>query len=292
MSVSVVIPAYNAEACLHEALASVFAQTVPVDEIIVVDDGSSDRTSSITAFYGRRIRLMVQRNQGASAARNHGVRVASSDRIAFLDADDSWDKHKIEQQLAAFEENPTAVLCYTGLLNHLEDGSEAVQCACPLKSLASALRIGNPSITPSCVMLSRAAFLEAGGFDLGQKVCEDWDLWLRLLQLGPFCVVDKPLTHYSVSSTGLSSNAEELFDEAVRMLDRRLLSGLDGVSRALWRRRILSYQRYKSALTARSGRQQSREISHILHSFLLWPSPLWHPERMKVFAVTLRNAVR
>ena len=292
MSVSTVIPAYNAEAFIHKAIESVLNQTTPVDEIIVVDDGSRDRTRAVVESYGGRVRLISQQNQGPSPARNLGVRSATSDLIAFLDADDAWHPQKIEKQLAALADAPNAILCYTGLLNLNVDGSQCVRAASPLKALRSALRIYNPGLTPSCVMLSRAAFLQAGGFNSSQKVCEDWDLWLRLLQIGPFCVVDEPLTLYQVSNTGLSSNAEELYEEALRMIDRRLLTGLRGLPRWLWRRRILSYQAYKSALTARASQQRSTELRYIVRSILSWPSPLWQPHRFKALVVTLTNRIR
>ncbi len=98
-TVSLVIPAYNAEAYLREALDSAFAQTRPPDEVIVVDDGSGDRTPEIAASYGDRVRLLRQPNRGEAAARNTGVRVARGDLIAFLDADDTLLPRCLEAQL-------------------------------------------------------------------------------------------------------------------------------------------------------------------------------------------------
>ncbi len=98
--VSVVIPAYNAAAFLAETLASVFAQTVPPAEIIVVDDGSTDDTAGIARNLGATV--ISRANGGISAARNTGVRAARSEYLALLDADDLWMPEKLEVQLAAF----------------------------------------------------------------------------------------------------------------------------------------------------------------------------------------------
>ncbi len=292
MSVSVVIPAYNSAAYIHKALESVFAQTVAVDEILVIDDGSKDHTREVVERYAPRVRLITQQNAGPSPARNLGVASSCSTYIAFLDADDAWAPEKIERQLAALAAMPTAVLCYTGLRNIFSDGTTAALRTTPLATLRDELRLQNPAIIPSCVMIARAAFEQSGGFTSLLKGSEDWDMWLRLAQLGPFCVVDEPLTLYTVSNTGLSANADHMYREAVSMLEDRLLAGLSGVKRWLWRRRILAYQAYKGALTARASAEHGKELRYILNSFLYWPSPFWHPHRLKVLTVRLRNAHR
>ncbi len=292
MSVSVVIPAYNAALYIHKALESVLAQTSPVDEILVIDDGSKDNTRQVVEGYAPRVRLITQENAGPSPARNLGVASSSSTFIAFLDADDAWAPTKIERQLAAFAAAPDAVLCYTGLRHMFSDGSTSVVHTTPVATLRDDMRLGNPAILPSCVMIARAPFQQSGGFTSLLKGSEDWDLWLRLAQLGPFCAVDEPLTLYTVSNTGLSANADHMYREAVSMLEDRLLAGLTGIRRRLWRRRILAYQAYKGALTARASAEHRKELRYILHSFAFWPWPFWRPHRFKALAVTLRNAGR
>lgn len=289
MSVSVVIPAYNAQNFIRKALVSVLEQTVEVDEIIVVDDGSSDETSQIVAAYAPRVRLLQQQNQGPSRARNFGVESATSEWVAFLDADDAWVPQKIEKQLNALQAHPESVLCYTGLRNLLPDGLEAIRDAFPVSKLRDQLRLENPGITPSSVVVRRSTYFSCGGFTSNFKGSEDWDLWSRLIDSGPFCNVNEPLTLYQVSNTGLSSNAEHMFREAKSLLDLRLLLGLKGMRRALWRQRILSYQSYKAALTARASQQTALEVGFILKSFLYWPSPFWNPDRLKFLAVATRN---
>ena len=291
MSVTAIVPAYNAEAFIGQAIDSILAQTRPADQIIVVDDGSKDGTRAVVEAYGERVQFVQQANQGPSVARNRAARMATSGLLAFLDADDTWEPRKLEKQVHAFALQPDAVLSYTALCMIEPDGSERVQQAVPPGRLPNLLRLGNPGILPSCVMLSRAALVASGGFVTDLRGSEDWDLWLRLQKQGPFCAVDEPLTRYRVSNSGLSGNAEHMLSEAKSMVEDRLLAGLSGAQRWLWRRRILSYQCYKAALTARASGERSGELRYLLQSFAIWPSPGFEPRRWKVLAVTLKNSL-
>lgn len=292
MSVAVIIPAYNAERTLRATLDSVLAQTAAPDEVLVIDDGSKDTTPEIVRSYGSPVRLLTQANGGPSRARNLGVRESRAEFIAFLDSDDTWESTKLERQLEAFARKSAAVLCYTGLRNVSPEG-ESLECVPPAPEdvLSTRLRLGNPQIVPSCVMIRRDAFECAGGFLLTLKGSEDWEFWVRLQEQGPFCAVHEPLTRYTVSNTGLSSNADHMFEEACLMAEKHLLKDMKGLPRKLWRRRILGYQSYKAALTARAAFEHGKELRYILQSFGYWPNPLWEPHRAKVLAVSLRNGL-
>ena len=111
MKISVVIPAYNASAFLPRCLESVFAQTLKPDEVIVVDDGSTDNTGSVAAELGAKV--VLQENSGPSAARNTGIQNAAGEWIALLDADDLWAPEKLELQAARVRAE--TVLVYTGI---------------------------------------------------------------------------------------------------------------------------------------------------------------------------------
>ena len=116
-TVSCVIPAYNAERHIERALESVFAQTLPADEVIVIDDGSDDRTEDVLARFGDRIRTVRQQNRGPAAARNRGIDLATGDLIAFQDADDEWHSEKLAKQVAVLAARPEADVCITHLRN-------------------------------------------------------------------------------------------------------------------------------------------------------------------------------
>jgi len=114
--ISCIIPAWNAVRFLAESVESVQAQSWPVDEIIVVDDGSTDDTAQVAASLPG-VTLIRQENAGACAARNAGIAVAKGDFVAFNDADDLWLPNKIALQMAAFEADPDLDLCF-GMLEH------------------------------------------------------------------------------------------------------------------------------------------------------------------------------
>ena len=104
MTISALIPTYNRRTQVIEAIDSVLAQTVPVDEVIVVDDGSSDGTAdAIRERFGSRVVLLEQQNAGVAAARNRGIAKAQGEWIALLDSDDTWMPKKIERQKAVIE---------------------------------------------------------------------------------------------------------------------------------------------------------------------------------------------
>lgn len=111
LSVSVVIPVHNGEAYLREALSSVFGQTRPPREVIVVDDGSSDRSREVAAAFD--VRYMHKANGGPASARNLGIRASTSPFLAFIDQDDVWHPSKLERQIACFENDSELDLCYT-----------------------------------------------------------------------------------------------------------------------------------------------------------------------------------
>jgi glycosyltransferase involved in cell wall biosynthesis len=289
-AVTVIIPAYNGERFIRRAVDSVLGQTFPVSQVIVVDDGSNDRTREIVAGeYAGRVTLIQQENCGPAMARNAGLRIATGAFIGFLDADDWWEPEKIETQLRVLKEHPEAVGNYTGL-RIVSDAGEHLIDLKPVEhtNLRETLRWCNPGIPPSSVLLRRSAIEMLGsGFDERQMGSEDWNLWFRLIVIGPFCICPEPLTDYRSSSGGLSGDADHMYNDFMKMLDNVLLADMTGLRRALWRRRILSYQAFKACLTARAAGDKEAERGYMMRSVADWPSPFWAPERFRYFAVTL-----
>jgi glycosyltransferase involved in cell wall biosynthesis len=111
--ISCIVPVFNGEKYLGEALDSILKQTYRPLEIIVADDGSTDGTTAVTARYGKQIRYLRQDNAGASTARNFGLNAARGEFVAFLDADDLWHLEKLERQMARFETRPELDLSVT-----------------------------------------------------------------------------------------------------------------------------------------------------------------------------------
>jgi hypothetical protein len=135
-------------------------------------------------------------------------------------------------------------------------------------------------------MVRREALERVGGFNERQVGSEDWCLWFQLQALGRFCVCHEPLTDYRESAGGLSGNATHMFDDFMKMLDDVLLQDLSGWRRVIWRRRILSFQALRAAMTARANGNRAEEVKFAKKSLAAWPSPFWAPERFRAFALT------
>ena len=200
-TVSVVIPTYNRLQPLLRAVGSVVEQTRPADEIIVVDDGSTDGSAQALHQRFPNVTVLVQENRGVSAARNVGTQHAGGAWIAFLDSDDEWLPRKLERQLQALqrhhESGDHAVLprlCHTDEI-WIRDGVRVN----PMKKHAK--RGGFIfdrclllcCISPSSALLHRSVFDDIGWFDETLPACEDYDLWLRFCAREPVLYVDELL---------------------------------------------------------------------------------------------------
>ena len=186
VAVSVVIPNYNYGRFLAQAVESVREQTLPVKEIIVVDDGSTDDSAEVLAGYGAQIKVIRQRNEGVGAARNCGVQAATGDLVAFLDADDYWLPQKLELQVQRFLAEPDLGLIHCGMQivdvagNPLAERLEGREGWLAENLLT--LKPGVVTTSGSAVMIPRAVFESVGGFDPNRLLhpSEDWDLSYRI----------------------------------------------------------------------------------------------------------------
>ena len=176
-----IIPTYNCARYLAAAIESAVAQTTPPSEIIVVDDGSSDDPAAVTAAYPM-VTLLRQTNRGVSAARNAGVAAASSDYLVFLDADDRLLPDALAKNLEQFAANPECGMVYGSYYTvdaaTRKTGAHAFTPPGP-DAFASFLR-GNCVGMPAVVMFRRDVVEDVGGFNPGQRACEDYDLFLRV----------------------------------------------------------------------------------------------------------------
>jgi glycosyltransferase involved in cell wall biosynthesis len=208
--ISVVIPALNAERFIGEAIASVHAQTLNVSEIIVVDNGCTDRTAQIASELGAVV--IEERKRGLSRARNAGIRHSTQPWIALLDSDDLWDVRKIEHQWAVIQACPDAglIACYFRVI---EDGSVIRESSAEESQQRWANYRGGvilnddyryfpkvepdffPRFLPSCsdAMLRRDVFSAVGLFDEDVLYNEDFEFFMRVLARYPLAIVEKTL---------------------------------------------------------------------------------------------------
>ena len=194
VSVSIVLPVFNRSQWVCEAVDSVLAQTLQDFELIVVDDGSTDKTPDALGRYGDRIRLLRQQNRGVSAARNRGVRSAGGRWIAFLDSDDLWRAEKLAKQTAFLAGRPAARICQTEEVwirngAQVNPGRRHRKPSGDIFTASLALCL----VSPSAVMMEKSLFMETGGFDESLPAAEDYDLWLRISLRHPVYLIDEPL---------------------------------------------------------------------------------------------------
>jgi len=184
--VSVIIPTYNGERYILQAVKSVLSQTYKNYEIIVIDDGSTDNTKQVLQPYQHLIRYIYQKNQGAAIARNHGCRIAKGEFLAFLDGDDFWEPQKLEQQITYFAENPDIDLVQSGW-NLVNQNGEIISKITPwdyAPELDLATWVIYKLVRPSALILRRHWWEKVGGFDHRYPPTEDLDFVLRLALMG------------------------------------------------------------------------------------------------------------
>jgi len=187
---SIVIPLYNKEPHIKRTLNSVLAQTVQDFEIIIVDDGSTDKSTEVVkSFSDYRIRLISQKNAGVSVARNTGINEAKADLIAFLDADDEWNPNFLEEILGLKNKYPTAGAYATAYNIYLPDGKirTARYKALPpapwkglLPSYFLAAATGEHPVCSSSICIPKYVFSDVGVFKAGAWWGEDDDMWGRI----------------------------------------------------------------------------------------------------------------
>ena len=208
--VSVIVPSYNPGDRLARALRSVQAQTVRPREIIVVDDGSTDGTPARLAAMFPDVRCEVQRNQGAAAARNHGVRLATSTFVGFVDADDEWAPRKLERQLAVFAAQPAigllaCLMVFAGPDTRVDEAPPRPDRQVGELRYADLLAGAGGYFVSASYLLRRAVFLEVGGFDERLRSGHDTEFFLRLMHRGhSFRVLHEPLYVWHLDAGSLS----------------------------------------------------------------------------------------
>jgi glycosyltransferase involved in cell wall biosynthesis len=230
--VSVIIPAYNAEIFLREAIGSVLGQAYRPIEVNVVDDGSTDGTAQIAAGYGDAVKCIRQPNAGPAAARNRGIAAAQGDVLAFLDADDVWTEGALEAQMSCLASNPSAriALGLTQLLR-LTD-TKGVPRFEPFGEPWHLLSLG-------AAVVRRAVFQRAGHFDESTRSAEDIDWFLRAREAGvTLARHERVVQHYRLHGGNMTRQKAwrdaHLTAAFKKSLDRRRQQGGDAAYLSPW----------------------------------------------------------
>jgi cellulose synthase/poly-beta-1,6-N-acetylglucosamine synthase-like glycosyltransferase len=225
--VSVVIPAFNAEATIRETLESALAQTYRELEVVVVDDGSTDGTGTVVKEVMRcdpRVRMLRKSNGGLSSARNSGIGQARGSMVAFVDADDLWNREKIAKQVQALQRRPQAGVVYCWFWPI--DGNGRIKDVVRYVSLAeddvyAALVLNNFIASGSTLLVRREVLGAVGGFDESLRHgCEDLDFCLRVAERFAFAVLPEFLVGYRQRSDSMSHNVRLMEPAHERVIAR------------------------------------------------------------------------
>ncbi len=198
ISVSVVIPLYNAEEVIAETIQSVLAQTWTDREILVIDDGSTDGSAAVVKSFGNQVQYHAFENGGVAKARNRGIAIARGRYIALLDHDDLWAPTKLAKQVAVLDARPEVGLVTTGIVHLDRDGRASRTFPTGPSSRFYQLFVKGYGPTPSAAVIRRSIIEQAGGFDerFGSAGLDDHEFWPRIAQFCEIVLIDEPLTFH------------------------------------------------------------------------------------------------
>ncbi|MEK7075763.1 MAG: glycosyltransferase [Patescibacteria group bacterium] len=224
--VSIIIPAYNAEKYIKTTINSALKQTYQNIEIIVIDDGSTDKTKNIIqSIQDPRIIYIHQENQGQSAARNAGIKIAKGEYIALLDSDDLFLPQKIEKQVNFLEIHPDCGVCYCKIYNFFDDRPDKLFYN-PVPNYSGFIfdkLLKHSVVNPLTAVLRKEHLERYGGFKDDWRRCDEQYLWLKLaFNKVKFCYLDEVLAYYRVSKNSLSNQSvylKENYEKFLELLD-------------------------------------------------------------------------
>jgi glycosyltransferase involved in cell wall biosynthesis len=221
--ISVVIPVFNGERFLAQVIESVAAQTLPPEEIIIVDDGSTDASPAIAGSFPK-VRLIRQPNAGGAAARNAGIGAARSDLVAFLDQDDLWAPRKLELQGARMTASPELGYTLAAMRTFLEPG-----CPAPAWLRPEFVDRATPAVVPGALVARKWVFTRIGAFDTRYRWGDDMDWFLRAREANiPMAILDEVLLLRRIHQSNASGDpraARELVRAVHASLARRRTAG-------------------------------------------------------------------
>ena len=211
--ISVVIPAYNSEATILETINSVLQQTYGNFELIVINDGSTDKTLQLLeTIKDSRLKIYSYANGGLSTARNRGIAKAQGEYISFLDADDSWTSDKLESQLTALQKHPDAALAYSWVYFQYETATDSYADTSSYFTgdIYAELLLKNFLHNGSNALIRNNVIKEIGCFDPKLKAVEDWDFYLRIAAKYNFVLVPKVQINYRQSASSMTGNIKRM----------------------------------------------------------------------------------
>jgi len=229
-NVSAIVPVYNGERFLADALDSALAQTLADLEIVVVDDGSTDASAAIAQRYAAlhpgRVRLIQQSNQGLCHARNTALAAARGQYFALLDADDIWLPHHLADSVAVMEQRRDVGLVHADI-ERIDFAGTSLGCATRHWSTIDAdafavLYVRDEHVCCPTAVFRRGIIERVGGFDaqFNRLGCEDRDLWLRIAAVTPIVFLDNVHARYRMHDGNMSGNLGKMLQARIRLVEK------------------------------------------------------------------------
>ena len=257
LTVSVIIPAYNCAAYIQAAVDSALAQSRVPDEIIVVDDGSTDGTDRVLAQYEAPVRVIRQANAGVSAARNTGLRAAQSDLITFLDGDDTFTQDSIARRVEIFQASPEVGVIY-GDMHVINAAGEPQGRHCdympgsrPSGYILAELAVRSFILIPAMIRRSES---KDQTFDETLHHAEDYDFWRKLAAHCQFQYLDEPVARYRIHDANTIVMQPASIQECELIVQQRIFA-MPEFQRLSRRQKARAYRHHgaKSAVLGRMG---------------------------------------
>jgi glycosyltransferase involved in cell wall biosynthesis len=274
MRVTVIIPTYNSSDLVVEAVESVLAQTVPPAEIVLVDDGSTDDTRARLSSFGPPLHYIYQENGGVASARNRGIKEATGDLIAFLDADDAWHPRKLEIQLQSLQRHPELGMLGTARVDwptQAFPSLEEVSIPEPVEVALDELVVRNRFVTSS-IVIRREVLDRVGEFDGLLHGPEDYDMWLRAGQVAPIANIPLQLIGYRDVEGSLSKRAVSM-ESGLRRIRSKLVAAGVFKRRPIFRASTWSFLQITCAHMYRVSGNRAKALRLTVNSLLAYPLP-------------------
>jgi glycosyltransferase involved in cell wall biosynthesis len=287
--VSVIIPIYNGEKTIKETIESVLNQSFTDFELIVINDGSIDKTLAVLeTIDDSRLKVFSFPNAGVSVSRNRGLEQAKGEFISFLDADDLWTPDKLETQLKALQENPQAAVAYSWS-DWVDESGEFLRAGGHITAngkVYEQLLVRDFIESGSNPLIRKQALDEVGNFDPSVTPAEDWDMWLRLAARYEFIAVPYPQILYRVYPTSASFNVWKMEAGSLKVIERNLAQLPDN-SQHLKRETLGSRYKYLTFKALEGNLERQKGLTAIR---FLWQAIQYDPAmlgRVKIMMIVL-----
>jgi glycosyltransferase involved in cell wall biosynthesis len=298
---SVLIPAYNVEKYVGQAVQSALSQTYESVQVIVVNDGSRDNTAKALSPFMDRVLYVEQGNAGLAGARNRALKEATGDYVALLDADDLWIPNRLERMISYLDEHPEiGFVTSDAYFVHEEDEStmqyydyyDFLLQGDPFGTGDQRYWILFHNFVMGMAVVRRELFERHGDFEESLGTSEDWDLWIRFIHGGERAgLVREPLCYYRIRSDSLSQDHHRIHNDSLRVIERAVnrlgRDGVQGLGHPLLRRGkqalALGDRSRAAVFYAAAGRDSALPIRKRAeaHAFAALPALGWRVWRWK-----------